>query len=695
VPGLDVALDFRLDGFGLVMALLVAGVGLLVCLWSVPYLQGRDDLHRFAGWLTLFAGAMLGLVLADNVFALYLCWELTSVTSYLLIGFDDDRAEARAAALRALLVTSAGGLALLGGLVVLGNAAGTFTLSGLAAHPPAGPAAGVGCALVLLGILTKSAQLPFAGWLPAAMVAPTPVSAYLHAAAMVKAGVYLTARLAPVLEASGWAAGVATGIGLASMLWGGWIALRRTDLKQLLAYGTISQLGFLILLLATGEPELRRAGIVLLAAHAIFKAALFMVTGVVEHQAGTRELGELHGLGRRLPALAAIGGLAAASMAGVAPLLGFVAKEGAYEALLHDPPLLAGAVAGSVLTVAYSARWWWGAFAAKGKAEPSPAEVEAPGSAMVAPPAVLAGLGVVLGVAPGAVLGPLVDPAAPGTPLALWHGLTPALGLSGLTLAAGAAVFVLAGRRTAAAGASGERVWRAGLGGLAWVATRLTGLVQNGSLPAYLTVVLLAVLALPGAALAGGLAGLPGAKVAWADAPLQVAVAVLVAVAAVGAALAGRRLAAVLLVGAVGYGVAVLYVVQGAPDLALTQFLIETLTLVVFGLILRRLPGRFPARRSRLGQVVRIAVAGAVGVLVTVFALVAPAVRTAPPIAGGFLERALSEGGGANVVNVIIVDFRGFDTLGEITVLAVAALGFVSLLLVGARKGHDDDRGPE
>jgi multicomponent Na+:H+ antiporter subunit A len=710
VPQLGLELGFRLDGFGLLMGVLVAGVGALVLVYSHWYLGAdRPDLGRFCGYLTAFAGAMLGLVLADNLFVLYVCWELTSITSYLLIGFEDERADARRAALQALLVTSLGGLAMLGGLVLLGQAAGTWSLAELVARPPRGPAAEAGLALVLVGAFAKSAQVPLHGWLPAAMAAPTPVSAYLHAAAMVKAGVYLIARLATAFAPVGWWRPVVVGVGLATMLLGGWRALRQHDLKLLLAYGTVGQLGFLVVLFGLGLPEATVAGATLLLAHALFKATLFLVTGVVDHQAGTRDLRRLAGLGRRLPGLAAVAAAGAASMAGLPPLLGYLAKEEAYDALGHPggtlgPLVLAGVVAGSVLTVAYSARFLHGGFADRPGQR---AEVPRPATGFVLPAALLAAAGLALGVLPGLASQLIVpaaralDPAVPGEALTLWHGLTPALGLSALTLAAGAGLFqareaVARAQARLAPHRGVEEAYRGGLLAFLRGAAQVTGLVQSGSLPVYLGTILLTVLALPGAALAGDVLGWPGPGgparldgLELADSPVQVAVGLLVAVAAVGAAAARRRLAAVLLLGAVGYGAAVLFVIQGAPDLALTQFLVETLSLVAFVLALRHLPDRFTHRRWRLGRASRVAVSAGVGLFVAGFALLARGARSGAAVSDAYLEQAEPEAGAGNVVNAILVDFRGFDTLGEITVLTAAGLGVISMVVLGRRVGSE------
>ncbi|HUF83794.1 MAG TPA: hydrogen gas-evolving membrane-bound hydrogenase subunit E [Acidimicrobiia bacterium] len=718
-PALGLELAFRLDGFALLMVALVSGIGVLIFVYASSYFAGQDGPHErarlgaFAAELTAFAGSMLGIVLADNVLVLFAFWELTSVTSFLLIGFDDDRGDARAAAVQAFLVTSAGGLAMLAGLVLLGQAAGTgFSLSGMLAAPPSGSTVTAALLLVLVGAFAKSAQLPFHFWLPNAMVAPTPVSAYLHSATMVKAGVYLIARLAPAFAENGVWRPAVVGVGLATMVFGGARALRQHDLTLLLALGTISQLGFLTALFGIGTDAAVRAGVALLLAHGVFKAGLFMVVGIVDHQAHTRDLRRLSGLGRRLPGLAAVAAVAALSMAGVPPLLGFVAKESVYEALVHSPLgttagiALVGIVVGSVLTVAYTARFLWGTFATKTPADVerpiAGAEVPRPPAAFVLPAVLLAGVTVVLGAVPrlldrflnGAAAA--LDPAVVPESFQLWHGVGEPLMLSALTLAAGLAVW-LGGRGLERRGArlpglpNADGAYQRTVRGIALGADRVTGVVQNGSLPVYLAVVLLTVLALPGFVLVRDLAWPEGLTAA--ESPVQVGMSGLVVVAALATAATHRRFVAVLSLGAVGFGVAVLFVIQGAPDLALTLFLVETLALVIFVLVLRHLPERFRRPPGGRGpQLAKIAVAGASGALVTLFLLVAGSARTAEPVSSEFVARSLPEAGGRNVVNVILVDFRGFDTLGEITVLAVSALGIASLMLAGRAAATGESR---
>ncbi|WP_149179726.1 Na+/H+ antiporter subunit A [Streptomyces sp. TRM49041] len=698
-PTLGLTVDLRLDALALLMLWIVGGVGALVLLYSHHYVV--EDHAREAALLVAFAGAMSGLVLADNLFVLYVFWELTTVVSFLLIAGRGMERPRRWAARQALLVTAAGGLAMLLGFVLLGQAAGTYRISAILADPPRGATVAAAVALVLVGAFAKSAQMPLHGWLPAAMVAPTPVSAYLHAAAMVKAGVYLVARLAPGLADAGPWRPMVLAVGLTTMVLAAWRALTETDLKRLLAYGTVSELGMLIALLGAGTRTAAVAGTVMLAAHAAFKAALFLTVGIVDHRTGTRDLRELSGLGRREPALYAVAALAAASMAGLPPLLGYLGKEAAYEAFLHPPMpgggwLLMGLVTGSVLTVAYSARFLAGAFGGdppEGGTSPTAGRLP-PG--FVAPAAALSVAGLVLGVyypAMATVARAYADgyPTGPdgGYDIALWHGLTPVLGLSALTVAAGALVYAgtrgrlgeAVGRLLALPGrVRAENGFERARSALDAVALWLTGRTQVGSLPVYLTVILLTLAFVPGTALAAMGPSLGGPRLWRSLIEIPLALGVLATTFAV--VRTRYRLTGVLMAGAVGYGVAGLFLLQGAPDLALTQFLVETMTLVVIVLVLRRMPARFtPGRTTRPVRLARATVAALVGVFAATLALVTTSVEHPPAVSVEQL-RLLPETGAHNAVNAIIVDFRALDTMGEIAVLLVTAIGVVSLIRV-------------
>lgn len=703
LPAVDLRLDVLLDPFSLLMVALVSGIGTLIFLYSVSYFDAGADVGKFAGRLVAFAGAMLGLVISDNLLILYVFWELTSITSYLLIGWNDEQDDARAAALQALFITGAGGLAMLGGFVLIGQGAGTYSLSAILADPPTGTLVTAGALLSLVGAVTKSAQAPFHTWLPGAMAAPTPVSAYLHSATMVKAGVYLVARFAPAFATvPGWRPIVLT-LGVLTMILGGLRALRQFDLKLLLAYGTVSQLGFLMVLFGAGLPETTLAGTVLLLAHALFKAALFLVTGVVDHTAHTRDTRRLDGLWRVMPATATVGIIAAASMAGLPPLFGFIAKEEAYTSFveadlgLGGPLILAGLVAGSVLTFAYSWRYVRGAFLDKPRGEvPDPAHAHAPKLRFLGPAAILAVLTVAFGLVPAAA-DTLVHEGAHALDaavesdkyLALWHGFNLPLLLSAITIAAGVAMAV--GRQTvealgdrAPALPTAQGAYEGVIDGLKYGAPRITGVIQNGSLPTYLGVILLATLLTPMASLGTLLDDVSGLR--WAENAEQAAVVALMIALCFGIVFVSRRFAAVLMLGGVGYAIAIMFVIQGAPDLALTQFLIETLALVIFFLVLRRLPRHFRHLRWPLGQNVRRGVAVLVGVVVFCFALVTSSYQAGPSVSEQYLVEAPAEAEGSNVVNVILVDFRGWDTFGEITVLCVATLGVAGLVLATRRR---------
>ncbi|SFO11364.1 multisubunit sodium/proton antiporter, MrpA subunit (TC 2.A.63.1)/multisubunit sodium/proton antiporter, MrpB subunit (TC 2.A.63.1) [Geodermatophilus obscurus] len=708
VPALDLDVALRLDALALVFAALVTGVGALVLVYCARYFApGDEGTGRFAGCLTAFTGSMLGLVLADDLLLLYVFWELTTVFSFLLIGGSGRRLAARRAASQALVLTTAGGLAMLVGLILVGQASGSFLLSEVVADPGSGPPVVWGTVLVLVGAVTKSALVPFHFWLPAAMEAPTPVSAYLHAAAMVKAGVYLVARLAPALaDVPGWRP-LVMGLGVATMLVGGYRALRQNDLKLLLAFGTVSQLGFLVTLVGAGSRELAAAGLVMTLAHALFKSTLFLTVGVVDHAAGTRDLRRLSGLGRRLPVLAVTGTAAAASMAGLPPLLGFVGKEAAFTALLEGGlpdrtaavTVLTGLVAGSVLTAAYTARFVWGAFARKPGVEATGVD-HPPEPLFLAAPVVLALTGLVLGPA-SPLLDGLVARYADTLPLlapevehlALWHGWQPALALSALTVAGGALLFALRApaqrlqRRMAVGASADEGYWNV-IQAVDRLSVLVTGTTQRGSLPAYLGTILVTVLALPGVLLLTR-APWPGEWRAW-DSPVQAVVGVVVVTAGALALRIRQRLSAVLVVGVTGYGIAVVFALQGAPDLALTQFLVETLTLVVFVLVLRKLPKDISERHRPRERAVRGVVAVAVGAFMAAVGAVALSARTATPVSEDYPGPAYEFGGGKNVVNVTLVDIRAWDTLGEISLLVVAATGVASLVFLRRRTGGVD-----
>jgi multicomponent Na+:H+ antiporter subunit A len=693
IPSLGVSLAFRVDAFSLLLTAMVATIGLLIVVYSSRYLRDPARQARFLALMVLFSGGMAGLVASDDLFGLFLFWEVTTVASYLLIGFDDERSQARAAALQAVLVTAAGGLVMLAGFVLIAAAAGSSSIATIVSGPPSGTTVTVGLGFVLIGAFTKSAQFPFHFWLPGAMAAPTPASAYLHSATMVKAGIVLLLMLAPGFSDEAiWTVGV-TGVGLVTMMLGAVAAMRQRDLKLLLAHGTVSQLGFMVALIGVGE-----TGIALgvLVAHAAFKAALFLVVGVVDKGTGTRDITRLSGLGRSHPGLAATGAVAGLSMAGIPPLLGFVTKEAAFDQLIATGswfPLAVMALA-SALTVAYTGRFWFGAFGTR-----SGVESAAPGTIdpwLLAPPALLAVVSIGFGLLPGAAATAVGEAVGATTELVLWPGWKPALAVSALVTAVGAWLFVAGGRPISASGPSwlpsiampaASAVYQGAVRRLNYAADFVTGIVQNGSLPVYVAIILTTVLTVPGVVWLFSADGRPAAVIA--NSLPEIGLAAIAVVAAFAATRAQRRMAAALLLGVVGYAIAGIFVTFGAPDLALTQLLIETFTVALFAFVLSRLPRRFGVGPQSVSHRIRIAVSLLVGVFITSAALLATSASPERSVAEFYVDNA-EEAGGRNVVNVILTEFRALDTLGEITVLAAAGIGIGALVGRRRRQGRAD-----
>lgn len=733
IPGLQMDLWFRLDTLSWLMTLIVGGVGALVLVYAGGYFSSTSaGLGRFAAVFTGFAGAMLGVVTSDHTIGVYVFWEATSLLSFLLIGHHHERRPARAAARQALLVTSSGALAMFAGLVMLGLApGGSFRLSELVPALADGrmdassPQVAVAAVLVAAGAFSKSALVPFHFWLPGAMAAPTPVSAFLHAAAMVKAGVYLIARLTPGFTQIPVWSPLIVALGLATLLVGGWRALRQDDLKLVLAYGTVSQLGLISAAVGQGSAGAMAAGLTMLVAHSLFKSTLFLTIGAVESATGTRDLRRLSGLGRRKPVLAAASGLAALSMAGVPLTTGYLGKEALLAALLHgseaswaaawgtaagartlDVALALVIAAGSVLTVAYSWRVWWGAFGTRpidpacrpATASERSTEHPAPTPLLMTVPIVMLSLGALLGWAPSSMQSVMELHGADGLPgaahLAWWSGWEPAA-LTALILLGGAALVAVADRFRAlqsriAPPVAITDVFSWSLRELEILATRVTRLSQRGSLPWDLTTILLTLV------VAGGIAAVadPPRSVtvrAW-DSFAQVGIAVLVVAAAVLTARSRRRMRAAFALGAVGLGVALLYASQGAPDLALTQLVVESVSIVVFVLVLRKLPPFFSDRPLASARWGHLLLAVAVGAGVVAAGLAATSARVDAPVSELMPTEALSFGNGRNIVNVILVDIRAWDTVGELSVLLVTATGVASLVYAAGHRPRPEKR---
>jgi len=698
IPDLGVALSLRADGLSLLFALLISGIGLVVFTYATAYLDESENRPRFFAYLLLFMGAMMGVVLSANLISLFVFWELTSISSFLLIGFWHTRERSRAGALKALVVTSTGGLAMLVGFVMLAIVCGSFEIDQIIARRDllaASPWATAAAVLVIVGAITKSAQLPFHLWLPSAMEAPTPVSAYLHAATMVKAGLYLVARLGPAFaEVPIWSPTL-TALGLATMAWGSWMALRQTDLKAVLAFSTVSQLGLIMSLLAAVEPQASGAGMLHIINHAAFKGALFLLVGIIEHEAHTRDVTRLGPLARQMPATWLLLAIAALSMAGVPPLGGFVSKEMFLEHSLHLPPVLAVvSVVGAALTAAYCFALAVGL--GRGRAggdEPKHAPHD-PGIGLLWGPAALVLIAIALGFAPQMLAGALVESAtaaataapAPHFHLALWHGLNPALAASAGAVLVGILLYATWWQRSEppAPRLLADRAYDAFLHTLEAGSRRLTDAYMSGLLWRYNAVVLVVLLAgLLAVEISDGLPPL----IPWPSRPplaFEVTVALAAAGAGLATVLARTRLAAILALGASGYTLALMFSTLGAPDLALTQVMVETISTVLFLTVFLFLPAYHGSheRGWRPGHLLISALTAAAAVLLV---YEARAYRTATSISQYFLDNSIGEAGGHNVVNVILVDFRGLDTLGEITVLGVAALACYAIIKLGRR----------
>jgi len=703
VPSLGVRLSFLIDGLSLTFALLISGIGALVALYSGAYLSGHSHFGRFTFYLLFFMVAMLGLVLADDLITLFVFWELTTVASYLLIGFDHGSAKARRSALQALLVTGAGGLALLAGLILLGIAAGSFELSAILAKGDAVRAHALYLpilVLVLLGAFTKSAQVPFHFWLPNAMAAPTPVSAYLHSATMVKAGIYLLARMHPVLGGTDAWIWTLTIFGAVTAVTASILALRQTDLKLALAYTTVMALGTLTMFLGAEATVAVAAAVTFLIVHSFYKAALFLVVGIIDHRTGTRDVAQLRGLAGAMPITAAAAAAAALSMAGFPPFLGFIGKELKYEgalAIASEPLLVAtAAVTANALMVAVAGiialRPFYGA-----RQETAKTPREAPFRMWIGP-LILAGLGLTFGLMPGTIADALVQPAVTailGQPetvkLALWHGINVPLVLSLATFALGLACYAYHRRIRALLGliearlpTTADRVWDDILRGINWIAAAQTRVLQGGVLRHYLFVTF-ATLAL---ALGATLVAADAIRLsqAWPAALIKDwAIVALIAAGTVMTAITASRLAAICALGVVGIGVALVFLMFGAPDVAITQLLVETLVVVLVAVVMLRLPVLEPDRvtpRRRLDGLLAVIVGGVV--TITLLAVIqAPIDRS---ITTYFENNSVPEAFGRNIVNVILVDFRALDTFGEIAVVAAAALGAYALIRGTARR---------
>jgi len=718
IPDLGVALAFRLDGLSATFGLLICGVGALVLLYAGAYMRTDPRLGRLCGLLLLFLGAMLGVVFSDDVFVLFVFWELTSIASYLLIGFKHDKHDARDAARQALLVTGAGGLTLLAGLVLLTIAASQAGLSmeqasrisALAAVDLSGQALFVpALLLIVLGAFSKSAQMPLHFWLPNAMTAPTPVSAYLHSATMVKAGVFLLARFNPVFGESLWWHLLLTATGAVTMLVAAAMAAGQTDLKRILAYTTVSVLGTLTMLIGVGTELAIKAAVVYLVAHACYKAALFMIAGSLEHATGTRDIRQLSGLFRTMPVTAISGILAALSMAGAPPLFGFLGKELLLKAKLDLEYLgvvliLAASLANVFLIAMALVVVVWPFF---GRRSPAAHSAHEAPLLMLLGPLLLAVAGLFVGLIPGtfdSALGSAMATAIGGRPIAmelkLWHGVSPvaltALGISVVTLIIGFVLFLRLRDWLAHIAVAVARIGRRGpariyeliFAGVLASADGVTRLTQTGSLRQYVRVVLLALVVTCLYPLIRSFPVLDRLSSSWQW--HEVLLVLLTFVGAVAASFSRSRLSAVALLGITGLLIAVLFALFSAPDLAITQIMVEALTVILLVLVLYRLP-EFTPLRTRLARLGDALVAATAGAIMAGLVLATAGLHLPPVVSEQLARMSKPEAYGRNVVNVILVDFRALDTLGEITVVAVAGLGVYALIKLRRRRRAEGD----
>ncbi|WP_447730936.1 monovalent cation/H+ antiporter subunit A [Pseudoxanthomonas suwonensis] len=709
IPQIGLDFDLRLDGLAWMFAGLVLAIGALVVLYAHYYLSARDSAARFFSYLLLFMGSMLGVVVAGNLLLLLVFWELTSISSFLLIGFWTHRQDAREGARMALAITGGGGLALLGGVLLIGRIVGSYDLDAVLAsgelirdsalYPWA-------LGLVLAGVFTKSAQFPVHFWLPHAMAAPTPVSAYLHSATMVKAGVFLLARLHPALAGSDLFFYLVSGIGAATLLLGAWFAIFQHDLKGLLAYSTISHLGLITLLFGLSTPMAVVAGVFHILNHATFKASLFMAAGIIDHETGTRDIRRLGNLRKAMPMTSALAVIASLAMAGIPLLNGFLSKEMFFTEALdirgHGYMRLAIAIAAllyGIFGVAYSLRFVYETFFGRGP-RALDREPHEPPRWMKIPVEVLVVLCIAVGVFPAFTVAPILHAGAgailgadmPDYSLAVWHGLNVPLLMSLCGIVGGIALYFglrrLFDLHAIVRGSLGRNVFRWNMDALYALANRFTTRIANGSVQRSMLLLVLAALSAGAAPFVDSLGGgdLPALR-----APSSMPLLgwflwfVMVACTAWTIRLYRQRLLALLVVGGIGLMVSMAFVFLSAPDLALTQLLVEMVSLALLLLGLHYLPPRSPPERrpARRYRDIGIAAAAGLGVALLAYAMMT---RDPSPDAASveMLARSLPEAYGRNVVNVILVDFRGFDTFGEITVFGVAAL-IVHALLRRAR----------
>jgi multicomponent Na+:H+ antiporter subunit A len=710
-PTFGLSFGFYVDGLSWLFAFIISGIGVLVTVYSYFYLHKPDPFGRFFAYILFFMGSMLGLVLSSNLILMMIFWELTTISSFLLIGFWHKTERAQYGAIKSILVTALGGLAMLGGIVLLTVITGTSEIPRLIEM--AGFIQGHALFfpilfLLMLGAFSKSAQLPFHLWLPDAMEAPTPVSAYLHSATMVKAGVFLIARLHPVFSGrQEWIILVAS-VGLLTMVLGGYWALRKVDLKSILAYSTVSQLGLMIMTLGFGDVLGAKATAFHILNHAAFKATLFLVVGIIDHETGSRDITLLRGLRHSMPKTAVLAFIGAFASAGIPLFNGFVSKELIFESAYNQigvAPWMAVfpvlAVIGSVLTFTYSMKIFFGVFYGETSTE-LPKQPHDPPFGLLFSPSVLAAVSVIVGIAPY-VAGELVRTSASAIlqqvvdfhPV-LWHGFTPALWMSIITVLLGLLLYsrkqllgILQSKPPFGLTVNAMYDW--GYPNIMLGAEKLIGLFQSKKLRFYFMYIIGMTITLTGWILIrGGHLSIVSFDILEAAAHEYIMAGAFIA-ATIGVAYFRSRLARVISLGIIGYLLCALFIVLRAPDLALTQLLVDSVTVILFLLVVYFLPRFAESKESLLTKFRDMVIAALSGVFVMLLVLAVFAHRYSQTVADFFIENSYELAGGKNIVNVILVDFRGFDTLGEIIVLALAGIGVFALVRLGAKRKKKEE----
>ncbi len=706
IPSFNVDLSFKLDGLSMLFTLMITGIGFLVFLYTSSYLKGHKYLDRFYGYLGLFMAAMLGLVLSDNMITLFTFWELTSISSFFLIGFNNDSEASRKSAMTALGITGIGGLFLLAAALLLNYISGTYSISEMLTMGEAirgNQLYPLAVILIFGAAFTKSAQFPFHFWLPGAMKAPTPVSTYLHSATMVKAGIYLLMRFSPILGGEDIWTYTLIIVGAITMLYSAIHTIFRTDLKGVLAYSTISALGILVFLIGFGTEEAYLAAAVFIIVHALYKATLFLVTGIIDHQTHTRDVTKLSGLFKIMPLVGVAAILGAISSGGIPPSIGFVGKELIYESTTKAEwmvILMVIAIVSTKILLLY-AGFVAGIKPFTGKLPDNLQDTKKPGIILWAPPLLLGTLGVVFGIAPFLVEGPIIKPlvSAMGVDaseihLALWHGFNEVLLLSAITIGIGTALYFLIKPSVKLENSaarfnfiSPENLMIGFNNGFKIFSVYWTKFFQNGYLRNYISTIILFTVAIVGyIMLRDGSFEIDYMQLTETTIS-EIAVTLILIAGCIYTVFTQSRLAAVVAMGVIGWSICLIFVFYSAPDLAMTQFSIDTLTVILFVLVLYKLPRYL--KLSDYKTRIRDGILSAVfGILIAMIALETLSVPANNEIGNYYAEKAYVAAHGKNVVNVILVDFRGADTMIEISVLSIAALGVFGLMKLRLRKSE-------